>query len=237
MEQVVPLESLPGFRRRFRVAPRPGRVECQVEDDFHCMAVTIDHDGVVADRVEGRVIRAPWTTCPGAEQKLRETFTGEALSDFPACREKRENCTHLYDLALLAAAHANDSESLLYDVLVSDPVEGRKRAEVRRDGACVLAWVEADFALLEPAELAGLRLDALQPWLQTLDAPLQEAARLLRWATMMANGRIIPLEEQSDATRMPPNCYTFQPDRAVQARRVGEMRDFSREAVQPLAGL
>jgi hypothetical protein len=98
----------------------------------------------------------------------------------------------------------------------------------------VLAWLESGFRLLEPGELAGLRLDKMRPWIDTLGPAQQEAARLLRWGNMIANGRIIPLDEQSDASRMPANCYTFQPLRAVHARRVGAIRDFSTGRAQPL---
>jgi hypothetical protein len=52
---------------------------------------------------------------------------------------------------------------------------------------------------------------------------------------MIANGRTIPLERQSDASRMPVgNCYTFQPQVRAAARRIGEIRDFSRGPSQPL---
>jgi hypothetical protein len=229
-----PLEQLPGFRRRFRITPRPGLVLSEVEDDFHCMQVTLRHAGGVATAVEPFMIRAPWTTCPGAVEQLRQTFTGVALQAFPARADKSANCTHLFDLALLAAAHAFDGEPLVYDILVSDPVDGRRRAELRRNGSVVLGWAESGLRLLEPAELAGLGLDKMRPWIDSLDAPRQEAARLLRWGNMLANGRIIPLERQSDASRMPANCYTFQPQRAPEARRVGLIRDFSRGAAQPL---
>jgi len=232
--QLPPLESLPGFRRRFRVMPAPDCVQTEVEDDFHCMGVSIHHDGRIANLVEPILARAPWTTCPGAVEQLRQTFTGVALREFTARGEKQANCTHLHDLALLAAAHAFDADPFVYDILVSDPVDGKRRAELRRNGEVVIGWVESGFRIIEPAELAGMTLDKMRPWLDTLDPVRQEAARLLRWANMIANGRIIPLENQSDATRMPPNCYTFQPERKVVARRVGKIIDFSTGTEQPL---
>lgn len=230
----VALESLPGFRRRFRVTPEPGRVRCEVEDDFHCMRVALHHDGKRVSAVDPDLMRAPWTTCPGAPAQLKQTFTGVALAEFAARGDKTANCTHLYDIALLAAAHAGDMQALVYDLLVSDAVDGRRRAEVRRDGVRLLGWTETAFRIDEPAELAGITLDKLRPWIDTLTPDMQEAARLLRWANMLANGRQIPIEKQSDATRMPPNCYTFQPERKTVARRVGAIRDFSSGAAQPL---
>jgi hypothetical protein len=52
----------------------------------------------------------------------------------------------------------------------------------------------------------------------------------------MANGRIIPMAKQSDATRMlAGRCYTFQPDIAPKAIRFDNMREFSDGTAEPLA--
>ncbi len=230
-----PIDNLPGFRRRFRVTPEAERICCEVEDDFHCMSVVIHHDGETASHIEPLMRRAPWTTCPGAEQVLEETFSGARLAEFHSLGGKKANCTHLYDLALLAAHHANDRKTTIYDILISDPVEGQRRAEIYQSGELLLTWTESNFDIVEPEAMQGLTLLTLQDWLLTLDSVHQNAARLLRWANMVANGRTIPMENQSDATKMPANCYTFQPQRAVKAVRVGEVRDFSTEATEPLA--
>jgi hypothetical protein len=229
------IDELPGFRRRFIVTPEPDRVRCEVEDDYHCMGVTIRHDGRVATHVEAVMQRAPWTTCPGAIARLEQTFTGVPLEGFAARGEKQANCTHLHDLAVLAAAHASDSSPLVYDILVSDPVDGRRQAELRRNGTTVLRWVHVEGRIVEPAELAGIALDKMRPWIDSLDPPRQEAARVLRWGTILAHGRTIPWERQSDASRLPiGNCYTFQPERYNAAKRIGAIRDFS-QGPQPLA--
>jgi hypothetical protein len=228
------LDRLPGFRRRFIVTPGPGWVRAEVEDDYHCMGVTLHHENGVAVTVEPVLERAPWTTCPGAVAQLEQTFTGVALGAFTARGEKSANCTHLHDLALLAAAHVQDDRVLTYDILVSDPIDGRRQAELRRDGMAILGWVHDNGRILEPPELAGVSLDKMRDWIDALEPPLQEAARLLRWGTILAYGRTIPLERQSDASRMPANCYTFQPHNAVKARRVGKIREFSDGTVEPL---
>lgn len=230
----VPLEQLPGFRRRFRITPSSGRVQTEVEDDFHCMSVIVHHDGVVATIVEPEMRRVPWTTCPGAVDTLKQTFTGVALKDFAMRGDKKINCTHLYDLAILAAEHALDTVPTIYDILVSDAVNGERRAELRENGRPLMSWSEASFKLLSPAEVAGLSLFTMRTWIDTLDPTQRKAAKLLQWGNMIANGRAIPLDQQSDATKMPPNCHTFQPERAVQARRVGVIRDFS-SGSEPLA--
>ena len=229
--QPVSIDKLPGFRRRFIVTPASNRVSSEVEDDYHCMGVTIHHDGLRATKVEAAIQRAPWTTCPGAVARLEQTFTGVPLEGFATRGEKRTNCTHLHDLAVLAAAHAADHDSLIYDILVSDPIEGRRQTELRRDGRRVLGWVEVDGRIVEPEALAGVSVEKLRPWIDSLDSAGQEAARLLRWGTILAHGRTIPWERQSDSSRLPVgNCYTFQPDRITQAKRIGVIRDFSQGA-------
>src|SRR5262245_25567153 len=107
---------------------------------MHCMVVTVHHDGTVATALEPEMARAPWTTCPGAIEQLRQTFTGVRLDAFAERGEKQQNCTHLHDLAVLAAAHAFDDRPVVYDVLVADPVDGVTRAELRKDGAPILGW-------------------------------------------------------------------------------------------------
>src|SRR3546814_12054603 len=94
-----------------------------------------------------------------------------------------------------------------------------------------MAWTETAFRIVAPAELAGMTLDKLRPWIEAQDAPTHEAARLLRWANMIANGRLTPIEKQSDATRMPSTCYSFQPERKTIAKRVGVLRDLDRKSV------
>lgn len=234
--QAASLDDRPRFWRRFIVTPSHGKVVAEVEDDFHCMRVTLQHDGKVATAIKGEMIRAPWTTCPGAPVQLEKTFTGVALDAFAARGEKQANCTHLHDLATMAAAHARDTAPLVYDILVSDPVDGRREAELRRNGAPLLNWLLEGIELAAPAEVAGLNLFKLGGWIETLAPGMQEAARVLRWGALIAHGRTIPLAQQSDASRMPPNCYTFQPEMARKAERVGIIRDFSTGKEQPLDG-
>lgn len=227
-----PIDDLPGYRRRIRIEPRAGVALAMLEDDMHCMAVTLRHEGGVVTAVEAVMERAPWTTCPGAQARLVETFAGQPLAEVTARREKRANCTHLHDLAVFAAAHALDPAPVIYDVLVSDPADGERLLELRRDGTRLLQWREQDGVLVE----SGLPLMALRDWIAALPAEQQEPARVLQWAGMVAHGRTIPLDQQSRAAQMPANCYTFQPERAAIARRVGLLRDFSDDSQVPLGG-
>ena len=82
--------------------------------------------------------------------------------------------------------------------------------------------------------MAGLSLLSLRDWIAGLSAAEQEPARLLQWAGLVAHGRTIPFARQSDASAMPASCFTFQPEQAAQAQRIGEIVDFSRSAREPL---
>jgi len=224
----------PGFRRRFLIEPGDVVVTASLEDDFHHMTVKLSHDGSTISSVDGTVHRAPWTTCPSASAVLEDTFVGSNLADAARRGLKQANCTHLYDLAVLAAAHAADQVAIAYDLTVADPLAGEAVAEICRDGQAVHRWILVDDTLADPPEIAGKSLLQLREWIASLDTDRREAAKLLQWASLVAHGRQIPLEDQSDATRMPPNCYTFQPDKARQAKRVGRVIDFSTSDRQPL---
>ena len=230
-------QSLPGYRRRIRIEPRPGAVAAMLEDDIHCLAVILRHDGERVTAVEPDTARMPWSTCPGAAAKLVETFSGLPLAEVNARRDKKQNCTHLHDLAVLAAAHAHDGEPLEYRISASDPVDGRRVLELTASDGRRLHWEEQDGLLVAPESAKGMPLMVLRDWIAALPAEEQEAVRVLQWASLVAHGRTMPLEEQSNAAALPPNCYTFQPERAVHADRVGERFDFSEGGHEPLAGL
>ncbi|WP_205691894.1 DUF2889 domain-containing protein [Caulobacter soli] len=224
----------PAFHRHVLVTPGEGWVSAWVEDDYHHMGVTLRHDGQTIVGVEADMVRAPWSTCPGAVQQLSETFTGARLDEAAARGEKQMNCTHLHDMAVTAAAHARDAAPTRYEITVTDAVDGVRVAEITREGASALRLVERDKLVEEPAEAAGKTLFQLGEWIAALDEQGREAARLLRWAAIIAHGRAIPMERQSDATRMPANCFTFQPGRKEKARRVGAVMDFSTSVRRPL---
>jgi len=227
-------DVVPGFRRRFRIEPSQGEVTSRVEDDYHHMIVTLSHDGQVVRHLKAQIIRAPWTTCPGAEAVLEQTFVGTSLGEAARRGFKQANCTHLYDLAVLAAGHANDHQPTHYEIHVSDQRNEEVEAELRRNGETVLHWTLCGIDLRSPPDLTGKTVLQLRDWISALPTAEREAAKILQWACLLAHGRSLPLEQQSDATRMPPNCYTFQPETAARAVRVGRIIDFSRGGRQPL---
>ncbi len=230
----APIDGLPGFRRRILIEPGRDRVTAELEDDYHRMAVELAHEGGIANRISGSVARAPWTTCPGAELQLSRSFTGRPIDGFGIVGERDENCTHLHDLALLAAAHARDAGPTVIDILVSDRVDGAEYAELRRSGVAVMRWrLERDL-IVEPDAISGRGLHELRDWIASLDEGAKEAARLLRWGVMLARGRAIVVEK--DTEQLPQGrCYTFQPERFAVAERSGAILDLSASSGGPLA--
>jgi hypothetical protein len=229
--------AVSGYRRSLVVTPHADRAVAALEDDYHAMVVTLGHDGRVITSVASDMARAPWTACPGAMAVIAETFVGVALADAPRRGEKRSNCTHLYDLALLAAAHAQDAGATEYRIAASDPIDGTVFAQIRRNGVPVLDFVHRGDVLSQPADLAGRGLFDMRDWIAGLSDPAdREAARLLQWGTIIAHGRLLTPAQHADISRTPATCYTFQEERRHDAtRKLETILDFSGEGPQPLS--
>lgn len=221
--------AVAGYRRDILITPQDGYVTAALEDDYHAMLVALHHDNETITRVESRMVREPWTTCPGAVTVLADTFTGVALMAASKRGEKRTNCTHLHDLSTLAAAHALDGEPTHYQIAVSDVSDGVSHAVVRRNAEDRLHLSHTGGVLSDPTELAGVSVFAMREWIAALDSAAQEeAARLLQWGTIVAMGRTIDWSQPYDASAMPPNCYNFQPGRRDDAVRLtAHIRDFT----------
>jgi Protein of unknown function (DUF2889) len=231
----------PGYRRRILIESAPDHVTAELEDDYHRMVVTLRHSGGVVTEVESEMKRSPWTGCPGAMQRLRDTFAGVALADVARRGEKTSNCTHLHDLALFAAAHAADAGPIAYEIHVGDPEdgtrEGPRTARLWRGGVPLIEWQLDGSTLSAPEELAGRTLFDLGSYVATLDPAMAEAVRILRWATIVGHGRTIDIPAELSATAYATgNCYNFQPERAVNStRRPGADVDLSAPGNEPMA--
>ncbi|MFC3172694.1 DUF2889 domain-containing protein [Novosphingobium bradum] len=227
----------PGYRRRILIEPAPGRVTAELEDDYHRMVVTLGHDGARVTSVEAAMKRSPWTTCPGAIRQLAQTFTGLTLDAAGARAEKTRNCTHLFDLATFACAHAGEAGPVAYEIIVTDPVDGAQVTQLWRNGALLFDWRMAGGRFAAPAELAGADRSAIPGWVAAQPPELQEAARILRWAAMIAIGRGHDIPAGIDATRFGSGaCFSFQPEVAgIARRRPGADVDFAAIGAPPMA--
>lgn len=226
----------PGYRRLLRIEPGRFYVLAMLEDDLHCMAVRLRHDGARVVAVEPLMERAPWTICHGAAARLIETFAGAALVDVTARAEKQQNCTHLHDLAVFAAAHAHDAAPVEYAIFASDPVEGERSLAIYSGGMCLHHWTERRGILASPSAIAGRNLLELRDWIAGLAGQDQEAARMLQWASLVAHGRAMSAEQRRASIGHRPSCYAFQPERAPLASPGAPMLDFSDGSRLPLDG-
>lgn len=218
-----------------------GVVRAGVEDDFHHFNVTIHHAGGRVTDVVSRHLRTPWLSCAGAGAMLRQLIGAPVSADHGAISgaiDAHSQCTHQYDLALMAVAQAARGGVRTYQIDVGDLPAGAdgpqtRQACVRRDGVVVLDWTLDGSTVLAPAAAAGLNLRKLDmAALAAEDAEYAEAVLALRRAVMISGGRGRDLDQHDSlhafAERMSGACFAFQPVRFDQGlRNRGTVRDFS----------
>lgn len=222
------------YRRFIRLRAEPSRVFAEVEDNPHHFQVTLHHDGERVQSLETAAPRHPWTSCPGAGEPLQR-LVGMALSPrataVGAVTDARAQCTHLFDLAGLAIAHAHahatqGRERRDYACSVgADRASGHTVAELARDGAPLLRWRIDGEVILEPPQYAGVRLHArFMAWAEAnLDLEQAEAALVLRRACFVAPSRFFDLDTVERATElnnMLGRCHTFSDGVVETALRV-----------------
>jgi len=201
MEQVRFADPSTPYRRRVRMRRVDDHVSvCDLEDDFHRFRVTITHDRERVLRAEGESLRFPWSTCPDAAGPLH-ALEGMPLSIRITAASQhtdpRANCTHMFDAAALAIAHAarGRDEQRQYDVEVT-PDATPPNPKLWRDGELLIDLQLEGQQITAPSELAGA------PWrggfMAWADANLEpdaaEAAMVLRRATEIGLGRGMDLD-------------------------------------------
>lgn len=227
----------PGLWRRIVLQPGDGWIGGALEDDMHRFHIRLDHAGGRVTAVAAKAVRHPWSACPGATDFIVKELTGELLADVGR-RDPAQHCTHLYDLAILAAAHAGDTEPTRFDMTVADRVEGRTTATLAQDGVERLRWQ------LDDTAIAGTDRDLrqLSRWKREVPAHEAEWATLLRRAVFVSGARqyIAPSLEQTaamNAGRMGV-CYNYQMPQAEGSTRTPNWhKDFSASGLEPLQGL
>lgn len=216
-----------------------------LEDDFHHIGLTLEHDGqnITAIRVASE--RLPFTTCPAAAANLQK-LVGQHLSprctDIGAMVNMREQCTHMYDLAGLAMAQAAAGrDHRQYEAIIGDREiiaweAGKRRllgpgeAYLLRDNKEVLRWQIDKRAIAGPAEWAGQSLTkGFRPRTENMPIEQAESATVLRRAIMVAGGRSFdPDTVVTAAERWQTGaCYTFlEENRESGLRNFGNARNY-----------
>jgi len=221
-------DSLPygAFHRRVVAIPEKGRVRAAMEDEGHRLEVALTHDGVRVTAIEAITRRVPWTTCPGAVDKVKE-LVGVPLQRMNKStgRDAKEHCTHLFDLVRIAIARAAVNAPVQYDVAVPDRIEKETRAEILRDGKFYIAWHLRGNTVTGPDPFTGHKLHGPPMWPAELDDDTIEAALVMRRAIFVSSVRAPDVAEArnrllpdaalttmiKDAGRL-GHCFTYQAD-------------------------
>ncbi len=231
----------PGFHRRIVLQPGDGWIGGALEDDMHRFHLRIDHAEGRITGVAAKAVRHPWSACPGATDFIARDLTGQLLEDV-ARRDPTQHCTHLFDLAILAAAHTADTAQTRFDMFVGDRVDGRTTVTLAENGEERLHWLLDGLAIHGEGPHSGLNLRQLSKWKQELPPQEAEWATLLRRAVMVSGARQYraPSLEQTAAMnegRMGV-CFNYQLPQAEGSTRTPNWhRDFSESGHEPLAGL
>lgn len=221
-----------GYRRRIELVPYEGGMQAAMEDDFHRFTLKLAFDGDRISALDGTTERVPWSPCPGALPYLIDALVGRTVDEVQAMARDTDHCTHLLDLAVLAAAHAEDRKPASFDMSVSDAVEGRREARLYRDGVLALAWTFEGDLIIAPAAFAGLKLRNLRKWGAGMSPQRLETALLLRRAILISGGRTVkadaPFDVAAHRVRRAGVCFTYTGDRLQDTVRKPDWRiDFS----------
>lgn len=222
----------PGLRRRIRLHPTLGHISAGLEDDFHHFEIHLSHSAGRITHVATQTRRYPWSTCWEAGDFLERALIGQSLQSI-ASLNAFAHCTHLYDLAALAAAHAADDSATQFDMFVADRIDGRTVATLARDGAVVVTWTLQDSIIQAPDVWSGWDLKQLSSRRAEIPAALIEPAFILRRAIFISGGRAVPENQvaqhikASGVSRLGA-CYRYQAERSDRAERgPHHRRDFS----------
>ena len=150
----------------------------------------------------------------------------------------RANCTHWYDLSLLALAHASHGEPVrVYDVEVVDqPADGSAaRAEVFLNGQSVHRWLVDRAVIIEPLAYAGKPvLRGFSTWAnEAFEGAAREAALVLSKGVFVACSRLFDMrgiggQSALEHTNLHGACYSYSPGVIEHAvRHHDSVRDFS----------
>lgn len=221
------------LRRRVVLVADERSVAAALEDDFHRFALTLEHDGQCVTRITSSGERTPWTTCAAASAQLNNLAgapIGLSARKSVADVDPRHQCTHQFDLAMMAIAQAARGGQRVYDATVTDPDGQHRIARLEQDGSLLIEWQLDGTTIVSAGKFAGVNLRKLDT--RTLDADIEEGFLLLRRAVMVAGGRGVDLDRFDDMTQLSGHmsgaCYAFQPVRLSLARRnKGSGRDFT----------
>lgn len=228
------------FRRRIRLTREPGRVLAELEDSCHGFRATLDHDDERITAIAAETLRVPYNTCSGATRPIQALVGMPVGSDPKTINETVNpfsNCTHLFDLCVLAISHAGRAETTrLYDVMVNDE-QGEEPADavVYRNGREVLRFTTREWQLVDPPEHRGKPLfRGFAAWAnKAYEGDAREAAFVLHKGYFVSTARRFDAKQLegargTDHPYIAGACHTYSPGIVEQAIRLPDtVRDFT----------
>ncbi|MDG2005593.1 MAG: hypothetical protein P8J20_19895 [Novosphingobium sp.] len=236
----------PGLWRRIVLQPGPGWIGGALEDDMHSFRIRLDQEGGRITSVHATPVRTPWSMCPGAATHIEKELTGELLSEV-AARDPSQQCTHLFDLAILCAAHAGDSDPTTFDMQVADRVGatdlggGLTSGTLSVNGVEKMHW-QLDGTMIEaPERFAGRDMKRVSRWKHEFPPEEAEWATLLRRAIFIAPARVYDPPFGKKAGEMGEFrmgvCYNYQEPQIHDSEPLFDKRDFSMSGKEPLEAI
>lgn len=236
------------LRRRVRLVAQGDDVLAGVEDAYHSFRLKLSHDGDRITQLIPRYLRVPLTTCVTATaplQRLVGTPLATGWRSLAASESPLAHCTHLYDLTVLAMAHATRGGSRTYDVVVPDEHAGAVWTTLSRDGELVFRWQTLNSTILAPSELAGKPLlRGFSRWAtRYFSGDDLEAALVLHKGYFVSRAREWDVEAGADKpvahhTMMRGACHSYsEPQISMAIRQRGMTIDTSDPHVPLLTDL
>jgi len=204
--------------------------ECSIamEDEHHYFVIQLGHDGQRITSLNSKALRTPWSVCPQADLRLQD-FVGQPLRERIAVTlddiDGKQQCTHQYDLLMLALSQALRPGRREYLCKVTGAMHEYRHAQLWLNDGQLLDW-----------HLQGTRIDSedvfdqqdlrsIMGWADSmLDNQTLEALYVQRRAVMVAAAKGVNLDMISDAGKLMKHrsgaCFAFQPERAHQATRM-----------------
>jgi hypothetical protein len=236
----------PGLWRRIVLQPGSGWIGGALEDDMHSFRIRLDHKDGRIIKAYAKPVRTPWSMCPGAADHIAEELTGELLTDV-AARDPLQHCTHLYDLAVLAAAHANDTELTTFDMHVADRIGatqlggGRSSGTLSVNGVEKMRWLTDGTEIVGPERFAGRSLKGVSRWKHEYTPEEAEWATVLRRAIFVSPARQYDPPFGKKAGEMGEFrrgvCYNYQAPQIDLSEPLFDKWDFSMSGKIPLEGV
>ena len=229
----------PGFWRRVVLYPAHDHIVGAMEDDMHHFHLRMDHAQGRVTALTGRAVRHPWTGCAGAPLHLANDLHGVPLAEV-AGRDPFQHCTHLYDLAIVMAAHVGDTAPSSFDMRLGDRPNDRATATLERNGVERLRWHINGTMIEGPARFAGRDLKRVSTWKHEYAPDEAEQATMLRRAIFVSGARKYKLENNRKAVDTPLArkgvCFNYQSPQLEESLSLYEVRDFSNGDREPLQG-